>query len=250
MRGRVEKYLNDAVDRYGTIHLSLIDPQNIKPDAAGVLARNLSEIGSSAIMIGGSTVVSQLDLDEVVKEIKRNTDIPAILFPNGIAGISKHADAIFFSTLMNSSNPYFITGVQALGAPLVKRYGLEALPMGYIVVGSSPGTVGFVGQASPIPPDKPELAAMYALAAEYLGMRFIYLEAGSGSERPASLDMIRYVRDTVGARLIVGGGIRTPEQASEIAKAGADAIVTGNIIEESSIENAGRLIAGLRRRHD
>ncbi|MEM2942091.1 MAG: geranylgeranylglyceryl/heptaprenylglyceryl phosphate synthase [Candidatus Bathyarchaeia archaeon] len=250
MRGRVEKYLNDAVEREGTIHLSLIDPQNVKPDAAGVLARNLSDIGSSAIMIGGSTVVSQLDLDEVVKEIKNNTDIPTILFPNGVAGISKHADAIFFSTLMNSSNPYFITGVQALGAPLVRRYGLETLPMGYIVVGSSPGTVGFVGQAAPIPQDKPELAAMYALASEYLGMRFVYLEAGSGSERPVSPEMIRYVRDTVGARLIVGGGIRTPQQAIEISKAGADVIVTGNMIEKSSIENARRLIAGLRRHRE
>ena len=250
MIGKVEKYLSDAIDRDGTIHLSLIDPQNIKPDAAGDLAHKLHSMGSCAIMIGGSTVVSQRELDEVVKEIKKNTSIPTILFPNGIAGLSEYADAVFFSTLMNSSNTYYITGCQALCAPLVKRYGLETLPMGYLIVGSSSGAAGFVGQAVPIPPDKPELAAMYALAAEYFGMRFVYLEAGSGSEKPVSLDIIRHVRKTVKVRLIVGGGIRTPTQASEIAEAGADAIVTGNIIETSSIENTKRLIAGLRKRPD
>lgn len=250
MVGKVEKYLSDAVDRDGTIHLSLIDPQNVKPDTVGDLARKLHDMGSSAIMIGGSTVVSQRELDEVVKEIRKSTSIPTILFPNGVAGISEYADAIFFATLMNSSNPYYITGCQALGAPLVKRYGLETLPMGYIIVGSSPGAAGFVGQAVPMPPDKPELVAMYALAAEYLGMRFVYLEAGSGSEKSVPLDMIRHVRKTIEATLIIGGGIRSPEQASEIAKAGADAIVTGNIIETSSIENTKRLIASLRKRPD
>jgi phosphoglycerol geranylgeranyltransferase len=248
MIGKVEKCITDAIARNGAIHLSLIDPQNVTPEIAGRLASKLNDLGSTAIMIGGSTVISQRDLDEVVKEIKRNTALPTILFPNGVAGISEFADAIFFSTLMNSSNPYYITGAQALGAPLVKRYGLETIPMGYLIVGTSPGAAGFVGQASPIPADKPELASMYALAAEYLGMRFVYLEAGSGSEKPVPSEMVRHVRKSVNAKLIVGGGIRKPEQAREMAEAGADAIVTGTIIEKASIENTEKLIAALRRR--
>lgn len=248
MVGKVEKYLTDAVARKGTIHLSLIDPQNVTTEIVGRLARKLDDLGSTAIMIGGSTVVSQRDLDEVVKEIKKSTGLPTILFPNGVAGISEYADAIFFSTLMNSSNPYYITGAQALGAPLIKRYGLETLSMGYLIVGASPGAAGFVGQAMPIPADKPELASMYALAAEYLGMRFVYLEAGSGSDKPVPLEMVEHVRKSISVKLIVGGGIRKPEQAKQIAEAGADAIVTGTIIEQDSIENTEKLIAAMRRR--
>jgi len=248
MVGKVEKHLMDAIECNGTIHLSLFDPQNVSAETASELARKLHELGSSAIMVGGSTVVSQHELDDVVRSIKRSTSLPVILFPNGVTGISEYADAIFFSTLMNSSNPYYITGVQALGAPLVKRYGLEALPMGYLIVGTSPGAAGFVGQAMPIPPEKPDLAAMYALAAEYLGMRFIYLEAGSGSEKPVPPEMVRLAKKSINAKLIVGGGIRTPKQASEIAMAGADAIVTGTVIERTSIENTGKLIAGIHKR--
>ncbi len=248
MIGKTEKRLMDAVATNGTIHLSLIDPQNLTSEAAGELAIKLHDLGSSGIIVGGSTVVSQRELDQVVKEIKKKTNLPTILFPNGITGISEYADAIFFSTLMNSFNPYYIMGVQALGAPLVKRYRLEPIPMGYIIVGSDSGAAGFVGQALPIPRDKPELASMYAMAAEFLGMRFVYLEAGSGSDRSVPTDMIRQVRKSTGVKLIVGGGIRTPEQVQEIAGAGADLIVTGTVIEQSSIEDTGKLIASLRRR--
>ncbi|MBS7629414.1 geranylgeranylglyceryl/heptaprenylglyceryl phosphate synthase [Candidatus Bathyarchaeota archaeon] len=249
MVGKVEKHIENAISRDGAIHLSLIDPENVTPERAGEIAYKLQKLGSSAIMVGGSTVVSPHELDEVVKGIKKRVAIPIILFPNGVAGISQYADAIFFSTLMNSMNPYYITGAQALGAPLVKRYGLEVLPMGYIIVGSTSGAAGFVGQAVPLPLDKPELASMYALAAQYLGMRFVYLEAGSGSMRPVPSEMISSVRKSVDVKLIVGGGIRTPEQASDAVKAGADAIVTGTVIENSTIENAERLIRSIRKKY-
>lgn len=248
MIGKVEKHLMDVMEKNGTIHFSLLDPQNVKVEMVEELIKKLADAGSSAIMVGGSTVVSQRELDNVVKEIKKGADLPVILFPNGVTGISEYADAIFFSTLMNSINPYYIMGVQALGAPLVKQYKLEPIPMGYLIVGTSPGAAGFVGQAIPIPPDKPELACMYAIAAEYLGMRFVYLEAGSGSEKPVPPEMVRYVRKAAGVKLIVGGGIRTPEQALDAAKAGADAIVTGTLIEQASIDNTGNLISSLRRR--
>jgi len=139
-------------------------------------------------------------------------------------------------SLLNSLDPYFITGAQVLGAPLVKKFGLEAIPLGYIVVGQG-ATVGIIGRASPIPYDKPELAAAHALAAQYLGMRFVYLEAGSGAKQPVPNEMIRTVKDVVSVPLVVGGGIRSGEQVKEKVNAGADIIVTGNVVEESEAKD-------------
>ena len=141
-------------------------------------------------MIGGSTFASQAHLDDVVKAIKSSVKIPTILFPNNITGISGYADAIWFMSLLNSVDPYFLMGAQILGAPLVKKYGLEPISMGYIIVGDG-GTAGIVGKAISVPYAKPELAAAHALAGQYLGMRFIYLEGGSGAVNPVPPEMIR-----------------------------------------------------------
>ena len=118
---------------------------------------------------------------------------PVILFPGNVTGVSPNADAIFFSCLMNSDNPYFITEAQALGALAIKKYNLEAIPMAYLIIGNG-GAAGFVGRATGIPPNKPSLAAMYALAAQYFGMRFLYLEAGSGVDSKVPEKMIATVR--------------------------------------------------------
>jgi phosphoglycerol geranylgeranyltransferase len=185
------------------------------------------------MMIGGSTFVSQAHLDAVVRAIKRSVKIPTILFPNNITGISRHADAIWFMSLLNSVDPYFLIGAQILGAPLIKKYGLEPISMGYIIVGDG-GTAGIVGKAIPVPYNKPELAAAHALAGQYLGMHFIYLEGGSGAKNPVPPEMIRTVKHLIDIPLIVGGGIRTKEQALAAASAGAEVIVTGNITESTN----------------
>ncbi|MHA2274288.1 MAG: phosphoglycerol geranylgeranyltransferase, partial [Candidatus Kariarchaeaceae archaeon] len=182
------------------------------------------------IMVGGSTVVSVSQLDEVVKKVQRSVQIPVILFPNHITGISQYADAILFMSLLNSDNPLFISGIQALGAPLIKRYHLETLPLGYIIIDSG-STAAYIGQARALPRDKPEIAASFALAAQYLGMRFVYLEAGSGAKNPVPYEMIRYVKDIIDIPLIVGGGIKTKQVARNIVKSGADIVVTGTITE-------------------
>ncbi|MEM3769530.1 MAG: geranylgeranylglyceryl/heptaprenylglyceryl phosphate synthase, partial [Nitrososphaerales archaeon] len=133
-------------------------------------------------------------------------------------------------------NPYFITEAQALGAILVKKYGLESIPMGYIVIGDG-GTIGFIGRARGIPSNKPELAAMYALAAEYMGMRFVYLEAGSGVTSHISSSVVAKVREVFNGVLIVGGGIRNTQDSIEIAKAGADIIVVGTLLSDKDFES-------------
>ena len=248
MIGRVERYLLDKIEKDKAIHMTLIDPEKAPPESASRVARGAEASGTSAIMVGGSTMVSSSDLDGTVRAIKEAVEIPVVLFPNNITGISGHADAIWFMSLLNSLDPYFLTGVQVLGAPLVKKYGLEAIPLGYIVVGEG-ATVSIIGRATPIPYDKPELAVAHALAAQYLGMRFVYLEAGSGAKLPVPDDMIRMVKSAVGVPVIVGGGIRTGEQARSAVDAGADAIVTGNVTEESVVKDKVKeLVKNIRRR--
>jgi phosphoglycerol geranylgeranyltransferase len=230
---KVEGYLSRIIARDGAAHLTLIDPAKQSPSVAGQIASDAENAGSDGIMVGGSTQAGGKLLDQTVLAIKKRVKLPVILFPASEAGISGHADAIFFMSMLNSRDPYFISGAQRLGAPLVRRHKLEALPMAYLVVEPG-GEAGRVGKAELIPRDKSELAAAYALAAKYLGMRFVYLEAGSGAEVPVPVDMVKAVRKVVDGTLIVGGGIRTPRAASERVRAGADVIVTGTLVERSA----------------
>ncbi len=239
--GRVEKLLQQAIEERGVAHLTLFDPEKLTPHVAQRLASQVKKAGTIAAMVGGSTATSVYELDAIVKAIK-NSKLPVILFPNAVSGLSQYADAVFFMSLLNSINPYYLSGAQALGAPFVKRYNLEPIPLAYLIVGEHAGAAGFVGNANPIPNDKPELAAIYALAAEYFGMRFVYLEAGSGARDVVPIDMVKIVRKNSNIHIIVGGGIRTPTQAKALADAGAHLIVTGTVSEQASIEKVRRII--------
>ncbi len=246
MLGPTEKYLMEKIKAEGSIHLTLIDPEKVTVQDASRIAENSKNSGTAGIMIGGSTFISQTHLDEVVKAIKSRVTIPIILFPNNVTGISSHADAIWFMSLLNSVDPYFLIGAQILGAPLVRKYRLEPLSMGYIIVGDG-GTAGIVGKAISVPYNKPELAAAHALAGQYLGMRFIYLEGGSGAKNPVPPEMIQGVKHVLEIPLIVGGGIRTKEQAVAAASAGADIIVTGNVTESAdSKQKIAEIITAIR----
>jgi phosphoglycerol geranylgeranyltransferase len=228
-RGKVEQYLSKEVKKWGTICLPLIDSEN--SSNAPIIAKKVEQMGASAILVGGSSAIDQIELAKVVTQIKSNITVPVILFPGNVTGVSPNADAILFSSLLNSENPYFITEAQALGAVAVKKYGIEPLPTAYIIVGE--GTAAwFVGRARGIPFHKPSIAVMYSLAAQYMGMRFVYLEAGSGASQNVPPEMVAAVRKHYEGTLIVGGGIRTADTASQIAHAGANIIVIGTMIEK------------------
>ncbi len=230
---KVYNYLISKLKEEGALHFTLIDPDPNKVDPIGAaeIAEIAESCGTSAIMIGGSMGVNESYLDEVVKAIKSKIKIPVILFPGNVTGISKYADAIWFMSLLNSSNTYYLIEAQALGAVIIKRYELEAIPLGYIVV--EPGeAVGFIGHARPVPLSHPELAIAYGLAAQYLGMKFIYLERGSGAQSPIPPKFVAKVASVIDLPIIVGGGIRRGEEAKAIIEAGASAIVTGSIVEE------------------
>ncbi|MGD6806693.1 MAG: geranylgeranylglyceryl/heptaprenylglyceryl phosphate synthase [Candidatus Bathyarchaeia archaeon] len=232
MPGRIEQYLLDKIKADGSIHMTLIDPEKVTARGAAHVAENATNSGTAAIMIGGSTVASQQHLDDVVEAIKAAVDTPTILFPGNVTGISRHADAIWFMSMLNSTDPYFLMGAQILGAPYIKKFGIEPLSMGYVIVGDG-GAAGRVGKAIPVPYSNPQLAADHALAGQYLGMRFIYLEGGSGVSTPVPPEMICKVKGTINVPLIVGGGIRSKEAALAAANAGADIIVTGNLTESA-----------------
>ncbi len=232
MAGPIEQYLLDKIKADGSIHMTLIDPEKVTAQAAAKVAESSKNSGTAAIMIGGSTVASQKQLDEVVKAIKAAVKVPTILFPGNVNGISSHADAIWFMSMLNSTDPYFLMGAQILGAPYIKKFKIEPISMGYVIVGDG-GTAGKVGKAIPVPYSNPKLAADHALAGQFLGMRFIYLEGGSGTKTPVPPEVIHAVRTAIDVPLIVGGGIRSPQQALAAARAGADVIVTGNLTESS-----------------
>lgn len=220
------------------LHFSLLDPDKQKPEIAGSMAKIIEEAGSSAIMVGGSTLVSQEQVDETVKAIKENSNLPVILFPSGSKFLSKYADAVFFMSLLNSRNLDYVIREHVKGAPFVKYSRIEPISMGYLIV--EPGmTAGRVGQADLVKKDDIDSAIGYALATQYLGMDFFYLEAGSGATYPVSNIMIKEVKKNIEVPLIVGGGIRNVTIARAKAKAGADIIITGTRLEkEKNLKNA------------
>ena len=236
MVGKVEQYLLDKINKEGAIHMTLIDPEKVTPSSAVQTAKQAESCNTAAIMVGGSTSINGSHLDDVTKALKKSVQIPIILFPGNHSGVTKYADAIWFMSLLNSSDPYFLVGAQVLGAPIIKKFNIEPLSMAYIIVGEG-GTVSVVGKANPIPNNKPDIAAAHALAAEYFGMHFVYLEAGSGVGNPVPAALIKAVKIATNLPIIVGGGIRTGEQAQEIVKAGASIIVTGNVLEENNSKN-------------
>lgn len=228
---KVELFLKSELKKKHALLFVLIDSEVSRLESSQKLAQDVEKIGVSAILIGGSSATDQIEMAEVVKGIKQGIKIPIILFPGNITGVVPDADAILFSSLMNSENPYFITQAQALGAPSVLKFGLEPLPTAYLIIGDGT-SAWFVGSARGIPFEKPKIAAAYALAAQFLGMRFVYLEAGSGAKSSVTPEMVKTVRKAFNGFLIVGGGIRDIKTATELVKAGADALVIGTFLEK------------------
>jgi phosphoglycerol geranylgeranyltransferase len=225
----VKDYILERLVR-GPLHMTLLDPAKQEPEQAAELSAMAMSIGTDAIMVGGSTDITQENLDATVKAIKRSCSLPVIYFPSGAHAISPYTDAIYFMSMLNSRNIKHVIGEQVAGAPIVKMLGLEPISMGYIII--APGMkVGEVGHADVVRRDDLKGACAFALAAQYMGMQLVYLEAGSGAPEPVPMEMISAVKKTISVPLVVGGGIRTAKDAMDVKNAGADIIVTGTIVE-------------------
>ncbi|MHA2142713.1 MAG: phosphoglycerol geranylgeranyltransferase [Candidatus Thorarchaeota archaeon] len=244
MPGKVWKYITEKLENEGACHFSLLDPDPLarNNDTVVELAKIAEKSGSDAIMIGGSTIFG--DIDESVKAITESVDIPTILFPGNITGVSEYADAMFFMSLLNSTNPYYLIGAQALAAPRVKFSEIEPIPMAYLLI--APGqSAAWVGEAKCFPRDKPKLVLMYALAAELLGFKLVYLEAGSGAEGggvPAQT--IATVAQYCDIPIITGGGFNDADSVVRAVEAGASIVVQGTYLEKHAQEDNG---AGLKK---
>ena len=226
-----QKRFEKIIKKGGRLHFTLLDPQDYSPGVAAYKAGKAVRNGTDGIMIGGSTVNKRSLVFETVKAIRfeiTGTGKPIILFPNCANSVSKGADCLFFMMLLNSKKIEFLIGEQLKGAPFVKKFGIEPIPMGYVVVstGQKPTTVELVGGVDRVTEKDIDKIVNYALTAECLGMKFFYLEAGSGAEKSVSNKVISNVKKKTELYLVVGGGIKTPEIAKDKIKAGADIIVT------------------------
>ncbi|HEX8460019.1 MAG TPA: geranylgeranylglyceryl/heptaprenylglyceryl phosphate synthase [Segetibacter sp.] len=213
----------------------LIDPDKVDNVKIDQLVSLSVEAKVDYLLVGGSLMISS-NLDECIQQIKSLCDIPVVLFPGSPAQVSKYADAMLYLSLVSGRNAELLIGHHVVSAPFVKKSGLEIMPTGYMLIdGGAPTTVSYISNASPIPSDKNEIALCTAMASEMLGMKLIYMDAGSGAKRPITESMIQMVSANIEAPLIVGGGITDPEKAYLNCKAGADVIVIGNAIEKDPI---------------
>lgn len=212
----------------------LIDPDKVTAEKTDELTTLAVEARADYLFVGGSLVISN-QLDEVVQQIKRNCDIPVILFPGSPSQVSRFADALLYLSVISGRNPELLIGQHVISAPFVKQSGLEIISTGYMVIdGGAPTTVSYISNTAPIPADKNEIAMCTAMAGEMLGMKLIYMDAGSGARRPITESMIEKVSQVIETPLVIGGGITNPEKAYLNCKAGADVIVIGNAIEKDA----------------
>lgn len=211
----------------------LIDPDSISDEATLVNTCKMSTAaGTDLILVGGSLITNGF-FERSIRIIKDTTDIPVLLFPGNIMQIDEHADAILFLSLISGRNPDMLIGKHVLAAPMLKKANIEVIPTGYMLIdGGNITSVSYMSNTTPIPADKSSIAACTALAGEMLGLRTIYMDAGSGAKQPIPEKLIREVKQNITVPLFVGGGIRTPDAAKAAAQAGADIVVVGNAIEK------------------
>ena len=211
----------------------LVDPDKVENTSdLDSLIRLANENCVDFFFVGGS-LVTTTNMGEVIRHIKENVSIPVVIFPGSTLQIDPAADAILFLSLISGRNPDYLIGQHVVAAPILKNSGLEVMPTGYALINSGKTTsAAYVSNTTPIPEDKYSLAACTALAGEMLGLRLIYLDAGSGAEREINAKMISTVRKTINVPLIIGGGINTSRKAITALEAGADMIVIGNALEK------------------
>ena len=221
----------------GAGYLVLIDPDTKNDGRVEALVESVNRSGADAILVGGSLMMDS-SFGERAEKIKSLSDVPVILFPGSVSQLGPHFDAVLFMSIISGRNPTYLIGEQVIGAPIVKDLGLEPIPTGYMLFdGGGHSTVEIMSNSRPLPMNRPEIAVAHGLAGQYLGMKLLYLEAGSGASSPIPDETVRAVGDSCGIPIIVGGGITDPEIAAEKVKAGASFVVTGTVAESDDSAN-------------
>lgn len=231
---KIYNHLLNTIKEKGAAYLVLLDPDKLPEDKLGVFLKHCEKSGVDGFLVGGSLMVNG-DFESFVEKVKINTNLPSIIFPGSITQISSFADAILFLSVVSGRNPEHLIGKHVLAAPSIKKSGIEPISTAYILVESgSTTTAVYMSGSLPVPRNKPEIAAATALASEYLGMKLIYLEAGSGADNSVPNEMIKAVSSQCTIPVVVGGGIRNPQTAREKVENGASIIVTGNYFEDEN----------------
>ena len=211
----------------------LIDPDKLTPEQLVTTAKYAEKAQTDFLFVGGSLMTSDT-LYHCVKTLKENSNIPVVLFPGNTYQIARNADAMLFLSLISSRNPDMLIGMHVLAAPYIKLSGIETVPTGYMLIDSGkPTAVTYMSHSFPIPSDKKDIAACTAMAGEMLGLKTIFMDAGSGAERSVPEEMISFVKQSIDIPLIIGGGIRDKEKVKSVIEAGADIVVVGNRFEEN-----------------
>jgi putative glycerol-1-phosphate prenyltransferase len=234
MMGKVYDSIKESKTQKKKSFAVLVDPDKTSLSKADDLIDRCTSAGVDLIFVGGSLVVSN-HLEDLVQHIKKECDIPVLLFPGSPSQVTPYADALLYLSLISGRNPELLIGQHVISAPAVKKSGLEVIPTGYMLIdGGAPTTVSYISNTFPIPSDKHEIALCTAWAGELLGMKLIYMDAGSGALHSIPEAMVAAVAQRIEIPLIVGGGIRSGDKAYNICHAGADIIVVGNAIEKES----------------
>jgi putative glycerol-1-phosphate prenyltransferase len=211
----------------------LIDPDKYTSSTLIKRLKIAQSVKVDYIFLGGSLLVHN-GIDEIIRIVKSETDIPVILFPGNTMQVSKDADGILFLSLISGRNPDYLIGRQVEISRILKTSGIEVIPTGYMLIDTGlTTTVSYISNTSPIPYKKSDIAVGTAIAGELLGLKLIFLEGGSGASIPVSNEMIEVVKTNISIPLIVGGGIRSKEQLKQVFLSGADLVVVGNAIEEN-----------------
>jgi len=231
---KIYNYLLNTIQTKGAVYLVLLDPDKLTLSKIAPFIRHCEKSGVDGFLIGGSLMMSG-DLEAFIENVKVETSLPLIIFPGSINQISPSADAILFLSVISGRNPEHLIGKHVSASPLIKRAQIEPISTGYILVESGVTTTAvYMSGSLPVPRNKPEIAAATALAGEYLGMKLIYLEAGSGAQDSVPDEMIKVVSQECSVPVIVGGGLRTPQSARKKVESGASIIVTGNFFEDEN----------------
>ena len=223
-----------TIEKKGAAYLILLDPDKLNSDKLQSFIKRCNDADVDGFLIGGSLMLNG-DFDDFIKTVKQSTNLPVIIFPGAINQVSSNADAILFLSVVSGRNPEHLIGKHVLAAPLIRRANLEPISTAYILVESGTQTTAqYMSGSLPIPRNKPEIAAATALASEYIGMKLIYLEAGSGAQQTVPNEMVKAVSSICSVPVIVGGGIKSPKVAREKVDNGAKIIVTGNFFENEN----------------
>jgi putative glycerol-1-phosphate prenyltransferase/phosphoglycerol geranylgeranyltransferase len=230
--GKTELRLNAEIEKRGALFAVLLDPDT-SDEAAFVKAGAMAaENGADLLLVGGS-YLGNFTLPKQVAALKANVDLPVVLFPGGASQVVPGFDAMLFMTLVSGRNPNYLIDEQVRGGALVRALNMEAIPTAYQLINSGKRTtVEYISGTMPVPANKPKLSMVNSIAAELMGMRYVYLEAGSGAEEPVPVEHIAYTRKATEMTIITGGGIKDPQTAAVRVAAGANIIVTGTLWEK------------------